>query len=72
MVLTWFEWHVNSQEAFPDTMTELRKHVCTQDVMLRLKIKTYDNPSSAQLKTVRGINMSKAFGSSVHRHSLKT
>lgn len=66
MVLRRLEWHMESQNILPETMIGFRKHVSTQDAMLRLKQQIFDNPSSAQLRTVAGIDMSKAFDGVLH------
>ncbi|KAM7284950.1 uncharacterized protein ISCGN_031948 [Ixodes scapularis] len=67
MVLRRLEWHLHNQGTFHQTMTGFRRHVSTQDTMLRIKQDVYDYPSTAQTRTIIGIDIRKAFDNVSHQ-----
>lgn len=71
MVLERLEWHLEGLQLLPETMIGFRKHVSTQDAMLRIKNQVFDLPSTAQLRTIVGVDMQRAFDSVTHRAILE-
>ncbi|XP_075534068.1 uncharacterized protein LOC142567803 [Dermacentor variabilis] len=66
MALTRLEWHLVSQGHLPDTLIGFRRHVCAQDVALQITTDVYDHPSSAQLRTIVGVDIKRAFDNILH------
>ncbi|XP_050033298.1 uncharacterized protein [Dermacentor andersoni] len=67
MALTRLEWHLESQGHLPDTLIGFRRHVCAQDVALQITTDVYDHPSSAQLRTIVGVDIKRAFDNVLHQ-----
>lgn len=61
MVLTRLEWHLETNNILPPTLTGFRHHISTQDTHLRLHHDILEQPSSAQLRCILALDIRKAF-----------
>lgn len=66
MVLARLEWHLENNGHLPPTMVGFLKHVSTQDVAKRIHEDVYAQPSAAQLRTIVGVDIKKAFDNVLH------
>lgn len=67
MVLTRLEWHIEHTNSLHYTMTGFRRHVSTQDNMLRLHQEVFEPRSYAQTRTIVGLDIQKAFDNVTHK-----
>lgn len=66
MVLARLEWLLEHKNALHYTQTGFRHSVSTQDTLLRIYHDTLSFPSTAQLRTILGLDIHKAFDNVQH------
>ena len=71
MALHRLQWHLEHHEHLAPTMVGFRQHVSTQDVARRIRSDVYDYKSTAQLRTIVGVDIHKAFDNVDHAAILR-
>ncbi|KAM7296683.1 uncharacterized protein ISCGN_021840 [Ixodes scapularis] len=66
MVLQRLEWHLEEHYVFHHSMTGFRRHVSTQDTMLRIQHDVLIQSSTAQTRVVAAVDIHKAFDNVMH------
>lgn len=66
LILNRLDWYLETGNHLPHTLIGFRRHVCTEGVAFRIQEDVFAHPSTAQLHTIVGVYLKKAFNNVTH------